>query len=170
MWKRALAGTAALAIVGCSFVYAQQSNGPAGSDVQRHWRPSAQDMAAFTDARVAAMKAGLMLTPDQEKNWPAFEQAYRDLAKMRAERRARREQSAGNQRTDDANPIDRLERRADAITARGTAIKHLADAAGPLYQSLDDGQKHRFLLLSRLMHARDHERFARMHREHDEER
>jgi hypothetical protein len=168
MWKTVLAGTAALAIAGSSFVYAQQSNdAPAGSDVQRHWRPSAQDMAAFTNARVAAIKAGLELTPDQAKNWPAFEQAYRDFAKLRAERRARFEQRRDDQRAGnrgpEVNPIDRLQRRADAIIARGTGLKHLADAAGPLYQSLDDGQKHRFLLLSRPRH---HEGFAfwRMHR------
>jgi zinc resistance-associated protein len=177
MWKTALAGTAALAIAGSSFVYAQQpSAAPAGADVQRHWRPSAQDVAAFIDARVAAIKAGLKLTPDQEKNWPAYEQAYRELAKQRAqqraERRARWEQRADDQRTDDVNPNDRLEHRADAITARGAALKRLADAAGPLYQSLDGGQKHRFVFLSRPMHARHHDHFAfwRMNRGQSEER
>jgi len=174
MWKTVLAGTAALAIAGSSFVYAQQSSdAPAGPDVQRHWRPSAQDMGAFVDARIAAIKAGLQLTPDQEKNWPAFEQAYRELAKVRVERmRARWEQRGDNQRTDEVNPIDRLERRADAIIARGTALKHFADAAGPLYQSLDDGQKHRFVLLSRPMRPQHHERFEfwRMHRGQGEER
>ena len=29
-------------------------------------------------------------------------------------------------------------------------MKKLADAAGPLYKSLDDGQKHRFMVLARL--------------------
>src|SRR6202047_3665835 len=83
MWKTVLAGGTALAIAGSSFVYAQQRNDAAPSpDVQRQWRPGAQDMGAFIDARVAAIKAGLQLTPDQEKNWPAFEQALRDLAKL----------------------------------------------------------------------------------------
>src|SRR5439155_23574335 len=39
------------------------------------WRPSAEDVAAFTDARIAGLKAGLKLTPEQEKNWPAVEAA-----------------------------------------------------------------------------------------------
>jgi hypothetical protein len=173
MWKTVLAGTAALAVAGSSVVYAQQPDDVPGSDFQRHWRPSAQDMAAFTDARVAAIKAGLQLTPDQQKNWPAYEQAYRDFAKLRAERRVRFEQRREDQRADnrgsEVNPIDRLQRRADAIIARGTALKRLADAAGPLYQSLDDGQKHRFLLLS---DPRHHESigFWRMHRGHGEGR
>ena len=117
---------------------------------------------------MAALRAGLKLTPVQEKNWPAFEQAYRDVAKLRAERmKARMDERAsranGQQQTDKINPIERLQTRADAMTARGAALKHLADAAGPLYQTLDDGQKHRFVILSKLGH---HHRvaFGRMHR------
>ena len=52
--------------------------------------PNPEDLGAFTDARVAALKAGLRLTPEQEKNWPAFEQAYRNLAKLRTDRFAAR--------------------------------------------------------------------------------
>ena len=33
---------------------------------------------------------------------------------------------------------------------RAAGLKKLADAAGPLYKSLDDGQKHRFAMLARL--------------------
>ena len=33
---------------------------------------------------------------------------------------------------------------------RAARLKKLADAAGPLYKSLDDGQKHRFVMLARL--------------------
>ena len=43
-------------------------------------------MAAFTDARIAALKAGLELTPDQAKNWPPFEQAVRDMVQLRVQR------------------------------------------------------------------------------------
>ena len=43
------------------------------------------------DARIAALKAGLRLTSDQEKNWPAFESAVLDMAKARAERWAMRQ-------------------------------------------------------------------------------
>ena len=50
---------------------------------------------AFTDARVAAIKAGLRLTPEQEKNWPAFEAAYRNLAKLRTDRVAARARTDG---------------------------------------------------------------------------
>jgi hypothetical protein len=39
--------------------------------------------SAFTDARIAALKTALRLTPEQEKNWPAVEQALRDISKER---------------------------------------------------------------------------------------
>src|SRR5215470_13821267 len=176
MLKTVLAGAAALAIAGSSIVYAQQRMQDGTSpDVVRHWRPSQDDINAFTDARVAALKAGLKLTADQEKNWPVFEQAYRDMAKQRAERmRARWEQRGDDrrdQRADNVNPIDRMQRRAEALTTRGAALKRLADAAGPLYQSLDDAQKQRFQILSRPMGPRHHQHFAwRMRRGGDEDR
>ena len=43
-------------------------------------------MRAFAEARLGALKAGLMLTPEQERNWPAFEQAAREFAKQRLDR------------------------------------------------------------------------------------
>ena len=179
MWKTVLAGSAAIAIAGSSVVYAQQRmQDGAGPDIARHWRPSQDDISAFTDARVAALKAGLKLTADQEKNWPAFEQAYRDIAKRRAERMQARSSERGDDRrdpradrADSVSPIDRMQRRAEALTARGAALKRLADAAGPLYQSLDDAQRQRFQILSRPMGPRHHEHFAwRMRRGGEEDR
>lgn len=143
MWKTVLAGTTALAIAGGSLAYAQQ--GPGGPDRGPHWRMSAEDMSAFADARIAALHAGLKLNADQEKNWPAVESAMRDLAKQRSERFAAR---ASADRPKD--PVERMGLLADVMTQRGTALKKLADAAGPLYKSLDEGQKQRFAMLARL--------------------
>lgn len=142
MWKMVLAGTTALAIAGGTLAYAQQGPGPRGP----HWRPSAEDRAAFTDARIAALHAGLKLNAEQDKNWPAVESALRDLAKQRQERMAAR---AGADRPTD--PIERLNAAADAMQARGAALKKIADAAGPLYRSLDDAQKHRLMVLARVL-------------------
>jgi hypothetical protein len=143
MWKTILAGTTAIAIAGSTLAYAHQSAGH--RDRAEHWRPSAQDLAAFSDARIAAVHAGLKLNADQEKNWPPVEAALRDVSKMRSERFAARA-SADKPK----DPIERLNARAGAMTERGTALKKLADAAGPLYKSLDDAQKHRFVVLARL--------------------
>ena len=40
---------------------------------------------ALLDARLAGMKAGLKLTPDQEKLWGPFEAAVRDASKAHME-------------------------------------------------------------------------------------
>src|ERR1700747_1344443 len=85
MWKAIVAGTAALAIAGTSLVYAQQRGGRDGMMMERP-QLNADDLRAFGEARLAALKAGLLLTPEQEKNWPAFEQAARDYGKVRLER------------------------------------------------------------------------------------
>ncbi len=143
MWKTVLAGTTALAIVGTSLAYAQQR--PGNDDGARHWRPSVEDINAMGDARIAALHAGLQLTAEQEKNWPAVDTALKDIAKQRSERFAAR--ASANRPTD---PIERMSLRADVLAQRGAALKKLADAAGPLYKSLDDAQKHRFTLLARL--------------------
>lgn len=155
MMKKMMAGTVALVIAGASLALAQSS---APRDVPR-WRPSAEDISAMTDARIAGLKAGLKLTAEQEKNWPAVETAIRDLAKQRADRMkefadrmaARREARGGG---DNAAPapdtIGRLRRGADRLTKGASSLTKLADAAEPLYKSLDDGQKRRFGLLLRM--------------------
>ena len=60
MNKVFLAGIAALAIAGSSVAYAQHHHW------HEHARMSPEDRAAFADARIAAVHAGLKLTPDQE--------------------------------------------------------------------------------------------------------
>jgi hypothetical protein len=143
MWKAIVAGTAVLAIAGTSFVFAQ-GRGGRPDDTQR-WRPNTEDMRAFGEARLAALKAGLTLTPEQEKNWPAFEQAARELGKLRLDRMtAMRDAPPSN------DPVERLRQRATAMSNTGAALKKLADATDPLYKSLDDNQKRRFAVLNRL--------------------
>jgi zinc resistance-associated protein len=143
MWKTVLAGTTVLAIAGASLAYAQQS--PGAQNGAQRWKPNAADITAFGDARIAAVHAGLKLTPDQEKNWPAVESALRDLAKQRSERFAAR--ASANRPSD---PIERLQLRAKTMQERGAALDKLATAAKPLYASLDDSQKHRLTVLARL--------------------
>jgi zinc resistance-associated protein len=140
MWKAIVAGTAALAIAGTSLVYAQHRGEFGG-----RWRPDAQDMRAFGEARLAALKAGLMLSAEQEKNWPAFETAAREFGKVRIDHRlaARNAQPVND-------PAERLRQRATSLAETGAALKKLADATDPLYKSLDDSQKRRFEALAHL--------------------
>src|ERR1700739_5155253 len=107
MKKVFLAGIAALAIAGSTVAYAQN----------RQWfhermHLSPEDRAAFADARIAAVHAGLKLTPDQEKLWPPVEAAVREFAKLRIDRANARmnTQPDGAQKPED--PVARLRARA----------------------------------------------------------
>ena len=94
MMKKILARTVALTLAGAGLALAQQSS----PREMRGSRLSTEDVAAFADARIAGLKAGLKLTAEQEKNWPAVEAAIRELAKERADRikaRVRREPRRG---------------------------------------------------------------------------
>ncbi|HWX26912.1 MAG TPA: Spy/CpxP family protein refolding chaperone [Steroidobacteraceae bacterium] len=111
---------------------------------------SPEDRAAFVDARIAAVHAGLKLTPDQEKLWPPVETAVRDFAKLRIDR-ANARMKAENDQTDQQkaeDPVARLRERADNMATSAAALKKIADAADPLYKTLDDGQKRRLALLT----------------------
>jgi zinc resistance-associated protein len=154
MLKKVVIGTAALMLAASAYAYAQA---PMGRDGGRRFQPRAEDRAAFLDARMAALHAGLKLTPDQEKSWPAFEQAYRALAASRAEAMNAFRDRDNRDRADD--PVTRAQREADFLTKRGAALKQYADAAAPLYSSLDDAQKQRFDVLSRIGRPR----FASFH-------
>jgi len=147
MKKFAIAGIAALAIAGSTAVYAQHRPW-----FHHHERMSSEDRAAFTDARIAAVKAGLKLNADQEKLWPPVEAAVRDFAKLRIDRANARmnagDDSKDSQKPDD--PVARLRDRAETMAATAAAMKKIADAADPLYKTLDDGQKRRLALLTHM--------------------
>lgn len=165
MWKAALAGTTALAIAGSSLVYAQQRDmrGPdmrgrmmGDQTMREHMRgqmgtrgqPNLEDMRAFSEARIAALRAGLLLNPDQEKNWPAFEQAAREVAALHADRISAAMERRRSEQPRSTDPIERLRRQGERMQQTGAALKKLAEATDPLYKSLDDNQKRRFTLLA----------------------
>src|SRR5580658_1481707 len=109
--KTALSAIAVAAVL----AFAPLAGGTFAADdsAQQHSRFSPEDRAAFLDARIAALKAGLELNADQEKNWAPLESAIRDLAKERAARFAawREKRQMGGDETAEASPIDRLTRR-----------------------------------------------------------
>lgn len=128
-----------------STVLAASPEAPDGAEMH-HPKFSSEDFAAFTDARIAALKAGLKLTPAQEKNWPALETSLREQAKARAARIAEWREKAKEPR-EHRSVIEGLQRGAKRLAARSADLEHLADAAKPLYDSLDDAQKGRFRTL-----------------------
>src|SRR6266481_6161994 len=125
MWKSMVAGTAALAIAGTSLAYAQERGGRDGMMQGRQL--NAEDMRAFGEARLAALKAGLMLTPEQEKNWPAFEAAAREYGKLRLDRMTAFADARRSPPLQSTDPIERLRQRGTAMAETGTVLKNLAD-------------------------------------------
>ena len=147
MFKLAAAGLAALFVTASPVAYAQTAASAA--------TPSATDWNNLTDLRIDVVKAALKLTPDQEKYWPAIEDAIRARAKDRQARFAEMEKRLGELR--EGNPVevlrnrdtvDFLERRADALAQRSADLKKLAAAWQPLYKTLSPDQKQRMAFLT----------------------
>lgn len=152
MWRKSFVGAAALIIAGSVIVYAQQTPGGPGASgasiapIHAASSFTREDLAAFADARIAALHAGLKLNAEQERNWPALEKALHEISAAHIWRFA-----AANEQQQPRDPVARLKRLADGLSIRGTAIKRVAEALDPLYQSFDDGQKRRFEILARFV-------------------
>lgn len=94
-------------------------------------------------ARTARIKADLRLTPEQDKNWASFESGMVAMGKQTADRAvARRDEMA--QRKAPIDFIEQMRMQARYLGERSVDRKNLADAAAPLYASLDEPQKRRF--------------------------
>jgi zinc resistance-associated protein len=136
-----------LTCVATPLAYAQQQPPAAPGAASAPNVPTPEDLAALSDARIAALKEGLKLTPDQQKNWAPFETTVRDLAKQRRDRIKQVVDAQIAARGQPPDPIAALRRRADALSQASADVKRFADALEPLYKSLDDGQKRRMIIL-----------------------
>jgi hypothetical protein len=141
------AGLTALFVTASPLAYAQVPS--------EGGRLSAAELSTLTDARINIVKAALQLTADQEKYWPAIEDAIRARAKDRqariavaAARMAELRDGSPIEALRGRNPVEFLQRRADALAQRATDLKKLADAWQPLYQTLSPDQKRRMGLLT----------------------
>ena len=147
MRKTIIALSTTAIVAGSIFAYTAIAQQPPRGD-EPHWRPSAADRAAFSDARIAALHAGLTLTPEQEKLWPPVEGVLKDLAKKRVERMQQR-QAEREQNKGPIDPMLKLRRGADFMSDTGADLKRLADTAQPLYDKLDEAQKNRLQAMIR---------------------
>jgi len=102
------------------------------------------DRQAFFEARLASIKAGLMLNETQLRLWAPVENATREMVKLRREwaERLRKEGAP-------ADPVARMKRMGELQSARGAAMTKYADAMRPLYDTLNDEQKRRLRMLTR---------------------
>lgn len=153
----ALALTTVVAI-GAGIALAQQVQGPPPDQpgMERGWGdhgygrmwgrgqpPSPEVMQRMLDGRIAGTKAALRLTPEQERLWPAVEQAVRDGAakhmKARADMRARFEEARTSGKRPDM--LEMLDRMSAHSAQRSTDLKTFAETIRPLYSTLSDEQK-----------------------------
>ncbi len=130
---------AALSASGFTITAAAQSDQqPTHAELVQRWAEAA------LDAQLKSMKTSLRLTADQEKDWGPFESAVTDSAKARVV-------ALQKEQGDSLSPMDRLNATADRV-AQGTAnLKKIVEAAKPLYASLDDARKHKFITLGRML-------------------
>jgi len=143
-------GMASAALIGFANInvsIAQTGNAPAPAQSEQKTGPADNQIANDVDARIALLKANLRLTVDQEKNWPGLQTALHDYGigelknAMESGTRPSRHDRDAEGKGDRPNDIALLRTMADELTARGASLKKLADAADPLYGSLDDQQK-----------------------------
>jgi hypothetical protein len=172
MLKIIAIGATALFVTVSTLAYAQA---PSTRELERL---TEADMAHLTDARVNVVKAALQLTADQEKLWPPVEEAIRARARDRQTRIANLQKEAdelrGRSRLEilrDRNPIDFLNRRADALAQRAADLKKLAEAWQPLYQTLTPEQKRRMahLAIVTLREMRNGAEHRRLQADEDED-
>ncbi|UFN50085.1 Spy/CpxP family protein refolding chaperone [Roseomonas sp. OT10] len=96
------------------------------------------DARAILNARLAALRTVIELSPEQERLWAPLEAAIRDASRNAASRRAQRLAAA-----EPTTFLDVLGHIADAEVARGQDLRRVVDAATPFVASLTDAQKRR---------------------------
>jgi gas vesicle protein len=114
---------------------------------------TAEQMVANSDANIDRIKTELNLTPEQEKNWTAFNSAMHYLGHNGADRLNLRIARAKRDPPDDI--IEQMRNEAQFLNDRALDQRNVADAAEPLFTSLGDKQKAMFIEeMVRLSHER----------------
>jgi gas vesicle protein len=114
---------------------------------------TAEQIVANSDANIERIKKELNLTPEQEKHWSAFNSAMHYLGHNGAERLNLRIARAQRDPPDDI--IEQMRNEAQFLNDRAVDQRNVADAAEPLFASLDDKQKQVFINeMVRLSHER----------------
>ena len=113
------------------------------------------DAGFLLDAKLAGMKAALNLTADQDKLWTPFETAVRDVRKDRMEGMRQRREREDSDEGERPSPIAVMNQMSERLAKASESLKKVAEAAKPLYDGLDDGQKRHFGPLLRMLRERD---------------
>ena len=100
---------------------------------------TAEQIVANSDANIERIKKQLNLTPEQEKNWAGFNSAMHYLGNNGADRLNLRVARAKRDPPDDI--IEQMRNEAQFLNDRAVDQRNVADAAEPLFMSLDAKQK-----------------------------
>jgi hypothetical protein len=100
---------------------------------------TAEQIVANSDANIERIKKELNLTPEQEKHWAGFNSAMHYLGHNGADRLNLRVARAKRDPPDDI--IEQMRNEAQFLNDRAVDQRNVADAAEPLFTSLDDKQK-----------------------------
>jgi zinc resistance-associated protein len=143
--KRTLLGmVAAVAFAASAFAQSDQQS-PAQSDQKPTHAEQVQHWAeAALDTQLKGMKTSLGLTADQEKDWDPFEATVRDTAKARV-------LALQKEQSNNLSPMDRNLAKADRIAQGQANLEKIVEAAKPLYASLDETHKRKFIALGRTL-------------------
>ncbi len=104
---------------------------------------TAEQIVSNSDANIERIKTELKLTPDQEKHWTAFNSAMHYLGHNGADRLNLRKARALRDPPDDI--VEQMRNEAQFLFDRGNDQRAVADAADPLFASLDSSQKAIFI-------------------------
>jgi hypothetical protein len=104
---------------------------------------TAEQIVASSDANIERIKKELNLTPEQEKHWAGFNSAMHYLGHNGADRLNLRIARAKRDPPDDI--IEQMRNEAQFLNDRAVDQRNVADAAEPLFASLDDKQKAVFI-------------------------
>jgi hypothetical protein len=114
---------------------------------------TAEQIVANSDANIERIKKELNLTPEQEKHWSGFNSAMHYLGHNGADRLNLRIARAQRDPPDDI--IEQMRNEAQFLNDRAVDQRNVADAAEPLFATLDDKQKQTFINeMVRLSHER----------------
>jgi len=114
---------------------------------------TAEQIVANSDANIERIKNELKLTPEQEKHWTGFNSAMHYLGHNGADRLNLRIARAKRDPPDDM--IEQMRNEAQFLNDRAVDQRNVADAAEPLFASLDTRQKAIFIdEMVRLSHER----------------
>jgi hypothetical protein len=114
---------------------------------------TAEQIVANSDANIERIKKELKLMPEQEKHWTGFNSAMHYLGHNGADRLNLRIARAKRDPPDDI--VEQMRNEAQFLNDRAVDQRSVADAAEPLFASLDDRQKAIFVEeMVRLSHER----------------